>query len=64
MLKKHMQKKVSGDTIHPQILASSSCVQRYVQVPVMRCDQFGWVLQVLFETQFKGLADGADDFLG
>lgn len=29
----------------------------------MRCDQFGGSFQVLFETQLKGLANGADDFL-
>lgn len=30
----------------------------------MRGDQLGWVPEVLFEAQLKGLANSADDILG
>lgn len=32
-------------------------------LPIMRGNQFGGILQVLFKAQFKSLTDGADDLL-
>lgn len=34
-----------------------------IRSPVMGGDQLGWVPEVLFEAQLKGLANGADDIL-
>jgi len=35
----------------------------HTHLPIMRGNQFGGVLQVLFKAQFKSLTYGADDLL-